>query len=55
MEPWIRLDIQPKMLDTDPDSIRSVGPDPYSESEGKIDPQKSKKNFMFFEVLDVLF
>ncbi len=45
----------------DPDSIGSVDPDPDSESESgsrraKMTPKVEKiKNFMFFEVLDVLF
>jgi hypothetical protein len=43
----------------DPDSIRSVEPDPYSESgsrRGKM-THKSRKNYEIscFEVLDVLF
>jgi hypothetical protein len=44
-----------------PDSIRSVDPEPYSESgsgsrRAKNDPQKSKNTeISCFEVLDVLF
>ncbi len=42
----------------DPDSIRSVDPDPYSESGSRTKmTQKSRNNFEIscFEVLDVLF